>query len=102
MDHVISYLSRWKAVPAGLWHHEVKQSYDLAAVFEEQLKKCGMGERSPSARFAGTSPFRGGFLTPTPPQKESHVRSTSFPAAPSLPKHRPVVENGTFSTTGRS
>ena len=47
MDHVISYLSRWKAVPAGLWHHEVKQSYDPAAVFEEQLKKYGMGERTP-------------------------------------------------------
>ena len=60
MDHVISYLSRRKAVPAGLWHHEVKQSYDPAAVFEEQLKKYGMGERNPSARFAGTSPFRGG------------------------------------------
>ena len=47
MDHVISYLSRRKAVPAGLWHHEVKQNYDPAAVFEEQLKKYGMGERTP-------------------------------------------------------
>ena len=47
MDHVISYLSRRKAVPAGLWHHEVKQSYDPAAVFEEQLKKCGVEERTP-------------------------------------------------------
>ena len=84
MDHVISYLSRRKAVPAGLWHHEVKQSYDPAAVFDEQLKKCGVGERNLSARFAGTSPFRGGFLAPAPP-KECHVRSTSFPAAPSLP-----------------
>ena len=82
MDHVISYLSRWKAVPAGLWHHEVKQSYDLAAVFEEQLKKCGMGERSPSARFAGTSPFRGGFNgTDSVPR----ARSAPLPATPSLP-----------------
>ena len=38
---------------------------------------CGHGERNPSARFAGTSPFRGGFLAPAPP-KECHVRSTSF------------------------
>ena len=78
MGHVISYLSRRKAVPAGLWHHEVKQSYDPAAVFEEQLKKCGVGERNPSARFAGTSPFRGGFLVPAPP-KECHAQSASFP-----------------------
>ena len=83
MDHVISYLSRRKAVPAGLWHHEVKQSYDPAAVFEEQLKKCGVRERNPSARFAGTSPFRGGFGTAAPPLKTFYVRSTSFPAAPS-------------------
>ena len=78
MDHGISYLSRWKAVPAGLWHHEVKQSYDLAAVFEEQLKKCGMGERSPSARFAGTSPFRGGFGGGGSSFKMFHAQSAHF------------------------
>ena len=31
-------------------------------------------------------------------QKESHVRSTSPPPRLSAPKHRPIVENGTFST----
>ena len=97
MDHVISYLSRRKAVPAGLWHHEVKQSYDPAAVFEEQLKKCGMGERNPSARFAGTSPFRGGFF----------VRSNSIgrmlrakhvlpPPRLPAPKHRPSLKTERF------
>ena len=90
MDHVISYLSRRKAVPAGLWHHEVKQSYDPAAVFEEQLKKCGMGERNPSARFAGTSPFRGGFLYALHAEREPHAKHVllriAFPSLSTGPR----------------
>ena len=38
---------------------------------------CGQGRRNPSARFAGTSPFRGGFLVPAP-QKECHAQSASL------------------------
>ena len=57
------------------------------------------GGTNPSARFAGTSPFRGGFfcihsiLGRLPRAK--HVLPP--PHLPS-PKHRPIVENGTFST----
>ena len=55
------------------------------------------GGTNPSARFAGTSPFRGGFLR-VPKLTGLNVRSTSFPAASSLPQAQALVENGTFST----
>ena len=58
--------------------HQVKQSYDPAAVFEEQLKKCSVGERNPSARFAGTSPFRGGFWGGGSSFKRFHAQSAHF------------------------
>ena len=58
---------------------------------------CSIGERNPSARFAGTSPFRGGFHAL---QSSNPKTCEARPPPPHLPshKHRPIVENGTFST----
>ena len=55
------------------------------------------GGTNPSARFAGTSPFRGGFLCVLKLEGRN-VRSTSSPAATSRPQAQALVENGTFST----
>ena len=83
MDHVISYLSRRKAVPAGLWRHEVKQSYDPAAVFEEQLKKCGVGKRTPPPA-SRAPPLSGEALgVAAPPLKGFTRKARTSPAAPS-------------------
>ena len=61
---------------------------------------CGHGARgrNPSARFAGTSPFRGGFLVPAPPKEMPRAKRVLHPLRLPAPKHRPIVENGTFST----
>ena len=64
--------------------HQVKQSYDPAAVFEEQLKKCGVGERTPPPASRAPPLSGEAFGVAAPPLKGFTRKARTSPAAPSL------------------
>ena len=67
----------------------------------EPPRPCGTGERNPSARFAGTSPFRGGFFVCAPCRKRATCEARPSSHRLSFPKHRPSLKTERFQR-GRS